>query len=177
MIVSAMLSVERVFYTCAMAVSMMTSTPSRHEHSLQRRQRRLMSDLGDHFTYLNVFKKFLSHGQSREWCEDHGVHFRSLRTALSIYEQLKEVLSKNRVTVGPPAEDVLAALQEVLVQGCTLNLARRCANDYYRTLIDIHENGGTRLGEVHPSSALAVLENYPPYLVFQEVGVGVGGEA
>lgn len=155
---------------------MMTSTPSRHEHSLQRRQRRLMSDLGDHFTYLNVFKKFLSHGQSREWCEDHGVHFRSLRTALSIYEQLKEVLSKNRVTVGPPAEDVLAALQEVLVQGCTLNLARRCANDYYRTLIDIHENGGTRLGEVHPSSALAVLENYPPYLVFQEVGVGVGGE-
>lgn len=104
------------------------------------------------------------------------MHFRSLRTALSIYEQLKEVLSKNRVTVGPPAEDVLAALQEVLVQGCTLNLARRCANDYYRTLIDIHENGGTRLGEVHPSSALAVLENYPPYLVFQEVGVGVGGE-
>lgn len=177
MIISAMLSVERVFYTYCCPAGMSGRTPSRHEHSLQRRQRRLMSDLGDHFTYLNVFKKFVSHGQSREWCEDHGVHFRSLRTAVSIYEQLKEVLSKNHIDVGPLQEDVLASLQEVLVKGCTLNLARRCANDYYRTLIDIHESGSTRLGEVHPSSALAVLENYPSYVVFQEVAGVVRGKS
>ena len=128
-----------------------------------------MSELGDHFTYLNVFKKFVSHHQDRRWCEDHGVHFRSLRTACSIYDQLKDILRKGRKNEAKQAEDVLGALQQVLVHGCSLNLARRCANDCYRTLIDIHENGGTRIGELHPSSSLVVLDNYPTYIVFQEV--------
>lgn len=71
---------------------------------------------------------------------------------------------------GTAATDVILALQECLCEGCVLTLARRCANDCYRTLIDLHESGGTRIGEIHPSSALVVTSHYPRYIVYQEVG-------
>ena len=35
--------------------------------------------------------------------------------------------------------------------------------------MDIHENGGTRIGDLHPSSALVLLNQYPRYIVYQEV--------
>ena len=100
--------------------------------------------------------KFLSHQQSRSWCEENGVHFRSLRMAVNINNQLQEILRQSKLEMAPPATDVILALQECLCEGCVLTLARRCANDCYRTLIDLHESGGTRIGEIHPSSALVV---------------------
>lgn len=183
MIISAMLSIERVFYSYPLLPFFyrLSSSELRSERGkrLQRRQQRFVSDLGDHFTYLNVyvlafnltpsFMKFRNHDEDRHWCEDNGLHYRSLRTAVSIYKQLRDILVKNHTDLQHRADDMLSAIQSVIARGCCLNLARRCANDCYRTLIDIHENGGTRIGEIHPSSALVTSDNLPRYIVFQEV--------
>lgn len=154
---------------------------SRHGQHILKRQHRFVSDLGDQFTFLNVyarkqwvkrrFMKFLSHQQSRSWCEENGVHFRSLRMAVNIDNQLQEILRQSKLEMASSASDVIAALQECLCEGCVLTLARRCANDCYRTLIDLHESGGTRIGEIHPSSALVVTSHFPRYIVYQEVRV------
>lgn len=113
--------------------------------------------------------KYRNHGEDRYWCEENGIHYRSMRTAMSIYKQLKEILLKNHYDLNKKATSILDALQSVIAKGCCLNIARRCANDCYRTLVDIHENGGTRIGDLHPSSALVLSNQYPRYIVYQEV--------
>lgn len=65
--------------------------------------------------------------------------------------------------------DTLTSLQYALCEGCVLSLARRCSNHYYRTLIDLHDNGGTRIGELHPSCSVVIRNNYPRYIVYGEV--------
>ena len=113
--------------------------------------------------------KFKTRSQDRRWCEDHGLHFQSLRTALSIERQLREALRAGGMDIEKRAADVIAALQKVLVEGSSLTLARRVRNELYRTLIDVYENGGTRIGEIHPSSSLVWNDNFPQYIVYQEL--------
>lgn len=113
--------------------------------------------------------KFLSHDQSRTWCEDNGVHYRSLRTAVSICKQLEDTIAHSDLPHNRTAEDPITALQISITEGCVLTLARRCANNCYRTLVDLHDGGGTRIGELHPSSSLVMSDHYPHYIVFQEV--------
>ena len=113
--------------------------------------------------------KFKTRSHGRAWCDDHGVHYQSMRTALSIYRQLGDALRAGGMDVEKRAGDVIAALQKVLVEGSSLTLARKCRNDVYRTLIDVFENEGTRIGEIHPSSSLVWNDNYPQYIVYQEL--------
>lgn len=115
------------------------------------------------------YMKYHKHHEDRHWCEDNGIHYRSLRTASNIYSQLKEILNKNRCDFNKRSDNILEALQRVIAKGCCLNIARRCANNCYRTLVDVHENGGTRIGDIHPSSSLVISEHYPHYIVYQEV--------
>ena len=129
--------------------------------------------------------KFVSHEESRSWCEENGVHYRSLRMAVNINRQLEEVLEKSlkssvklcenssssaQRSLSQHPADTLTSLQYALCEGCVLSLARRCSNNYYRTLIDLHDSGGTRIGELHPSCSLVTSNNYPRYVVYQEVG-------
>ena len=59
MIISAMLSVERVFYSfdSSPLIHRLSSNDLHHDRGkrLQRKQQRFVSELGDHFTYLNVY--------------------------------------------------------------------------------------------------------------------------
>ena len=59
MIISAMLSVERVFYSYSMPPLFyrLSSNDLHHDRGkrLLRKQQRFTSELGDHFTYLNVY--------------------------------------------------------------------------------------------------------------------------
>lgn len=129
--------------------------------------------------------KFVKHEESRSWCEENGIHYRSLRMAVNINRQLQEILKtfKSGVTFsgeegGMKREnennqeshvDTLTSLQYALCDGCVLSLARKCSNHYYRTLIDVHDTGGTRIGELHPSCSLVTANNYPRYIVYGEV--------
>ena len=115
------------------------------------------------------YMKFISHNQSKSWCEENGIHYRSLRTAVSICQQLESALQSIHLPKDLIADDVITELQTCIAEGCVLFLARRCANNCYRTLVDLHERGGTRIGELHPSSALVSSDHYPQYIVYQEV--------
>ena len=64
--------------------------------------------------------------------------------------------------------DTLTSLQYALCEGCVLSLARRCSNHYYRTLIDLHDNGGTRIEELHPSCSLVITNNYHDTLCMEK---------
>ena len=122
-----------------------------------------------YFSYSSSFMQYRNHGEDRHWCEENGIYYRSMRTAMNIYKQLKEILLKNHYDINKKATSILDSLQSVIAKGCCLNIARRCANDCYRTLVDIHENGGTRIGDLHPSSSLVLSNQYPRYIVYQEV--------
>lgn len=89
--------------------------------------------------------------------------------AVSIYRQLQSILSASQTESQKRADNVIRALQKTLVEGSSLTLARKCSNDCYRTLIDVHQAGGTRIGEIHPSSSLVSTGNFPRYMVFQEL--------
>lgn len=113
--------------------------------------------------------KFKSRSQDRSWCADHGLHYLSLRTALSIDRQLRDTLRANGMNLDKRAENVITALQKVFAEGSSLTLARKCRNELYRTLVDVYENEGTRIGEIHPSSSLVWNDSYPQYIVYQEL--------
>lgn len=44
------------------------------------------------------YMKFVNHEENRSWCEENGVHYRSLRMAVNINGQLQEILEKSLKT-------------------------------------------------------------------------------
>lgn len=49
---------------------------------------------GDHFTYIKIFNEFIKHNKSPEWCKENGIHYRSLRMACHIRDQLESEIIK-----------------------------------------------------------------------------------
>ena len=65
MIICAMLSVERIFYSLLLSLTFFIYSLSSYElhtdkgRKIQRHQQRFISELGDQFTYLNVYEFIL----------------------------------------------------------------------------------------------------------------------
>jgi HrpA-like RNA helicase len=54
---------------------------------------------GDHLTLYRIFKSFveLDREEAKDWCRDHFLHYRTLRSAKEIRRQLIDILKTNRL--------------------------------------------------------------------------------
>ena len=56
--------------------------------------RAVCSQTGDHFTLVHIWNAFEASGFSAAWARDNYLHFRALKMARNIYQQLEELMGK-----------------------------------------------------------------------------------
>ncbi|KAK8803292.1 hypothetical protein WA158_000986 [Blastocystis sp. Blastoise] len=165
--IAAMLSVENIYYS-------VSNNEIRTMKGLETRQTQIksMNYRGDQITLLNVFNNYMKNGRSREWCEENYVHQRALEQTYNIYKQIKEIMQTTDISIQPsslPLNTLYDNISTALCKGYMFNIGKRLMNGMYRTVVDLHEGGGTRIGLLHPSSALSFLGQTPEYIVFNEI--------
>ncbi|KAJ3046935.1 DEAH-box ATP-dependent RNA helicase prp22 [Rhizophlyctis rosea] len=84
--IAAMLSVEEIF----------TSPRSeKKKQAAEEARRQFDSEYGDHFVLLNVYETWEREGGGdKEWCFENFVHFRAVKTARSVRQQLVVLVEK-----------------------------------------------------------------------------------
>ena len=156
----AMLSVESIFVR--------PSNKKEAEHAL-RVHKELAAAAGgtsDFATLLGIYQLSTESGNLRQWCREHCVHMRGIKTAQSIREQLSSILARQRVDVDRDISSPLGQrVRQALCYGLFCNTARVSPNRRsFRTM-----DGHCTSAYIHPGSALFGSEDSLDWIVYFEL--------
>lgn len=132
----SMLSVQGVFYR-----------PKDKQQDADNKKVRFHHPYGDHLTLLNVYNHWQLAHCTEEFCTSNYLHYRQLRRARDVKNQLHTIFKKLRLPIvschGDP--DII---RKTLVSGFFMNASKRDSQVGYKTI-----SGGTTV-TIHPSSSL-----------------------
>ena len=157
----AMLSVENVFIR----------PTSRHQSEEAIEAHRVLEDAGgktnDFATLLATYKLATESGNQKRWCHKHYVHWRAIKTAQSIVQQLYTIV--NRQSIEPDKESLSLSLSERLRQALCYGLFSNAARlapgrRSFRTM-----DGHGTIAYIHPSSVLFGNEESLDWVIYQEI--------
>ncbi|XP_003227326.2 probable ATP-dependent RNA helicase DHX40 isoform X1 [Anolis carolinensis] len=160
--IAAMLSVEKVFIR--------PGDPERQTEA-ELRHRELTSQVGgcnDFATLLNIFQQCKSSKSPSAWCRDNWIHWRAVKLAFSVEEQLREITNKLKQRPDFPREHFDGSRNEILRRclcaGYFANVARRSVGKSFCTM-----DGHGSTVYIHPSSALHNQEAQLEWILFHDV--------
>ncbi|XP_054857708.1 probable ATP-dependent RNA helicase DHX40 [Eublepharis macularius] len=160
--IAAMLSVEKVFIR--------PGDPQRREEAELRHQE-LSSQAGgcnDFATLLNIFEQCKASQSPSGWCQENWIHWRALKLAFNVEQQLQEIAGKLKQRPDFPKERFDGSRNEILRQclcaGYFANVARRSIGKSFCTM-----DGHGSTVYVHPSSALRDQEAQLEWIIFHDV--------
>ncbi|KAK6203594.1 P-loop containing nucleoside triphosphate hydrolase protein [Scheffersomyces amazonensis] len=142
----AMLSVQTIFYR-----------PKDKQNLADQRKARFHHSLGDHLTYLNVYRSWVLNKYSKDWCQDNFIQERSMRRAHEVRRQLLTIMKKYNQNIISCGSD-LDKVRRALCSGFFKNSSKRDPQEGYKTVSE-----GTPV-YLHPSSAL--FGKNPPYVLY-----------
>jgi ATP-dependent RNA helicase DHX8/PRP22 len=145
----ALLSVQGVFFR-----------PKDKQNLADEKKKRFLKAEGDHLTLLSVFENWKKNNFSANWCHDNFIHFRSMKRAQDIREQLIGQLSQAKLPVLSCRGDY-QRIQKALTSGFFEHAAKREPKEGYKTISDNHQVF------VHPSSA--IFQKTPEYVIYHEL--------
>ena len=156
----AMLSVENVFIKPGSKEQAEEAAQAHHS----------LSDAGggtsDFATLLAIYKLSAESASGRRWCSQNYVHWRAVRTAQSVHQQLAAILAKQQVPVKSDSGTPLSErLRKALCYGLFGHTARLAPGRRCFSTMDGH---GT-LAYIHPSSVLFGREPSLDWVVFHEL--------
>lgn len=161
----AMLTVENVFVKPG---SKKESERAIEVHAQLAREGGGSSDFS---TLLAIYQLATEGGSVREWCNDNCVHWRAIKTAQSVCEQLGAILDKQDVRVGEEDEKIVSSdsmsqrARQTLCYGLFGNVARTVpGRRSYRTM-----DGRGTVAYIHPSSVLFGAESAPEWVIYHEL--------
>lgn len=148
--------------------------------------------LGDHFTYLAVYRAWEASGFSDAWAKDEFLRVRALRTARSVRAQLLGEFRKasgggggrRRGGGGDDAELTSCGrdfdkVRKAVCAGYFMNAGQRCSKEWvYRSLAvgalqddsgDDARQSGLTLMYLHPTSSLVHAPEPPEHVVYTEL--------
>lgn len=147
--------------------------------------------LGDHFTYLAVYRAWEANGYSDAWAKEEFLRVRALRTARSVRAQLlgevKKAAGRDRGAEGRGAGrgvDVtscgrdLDKARKAFCAGYFMNAGQRCSKEWvYRSLaVGALQKDGSGAGQsgltlmyLHPTCALVHAPEPPEHVVYTEL--------
>jgi pre-mRNA-splicing factor ATP-dependent RNA helicase DHX15/PRP43 len=111
---------------------------------------------GDHLTLLNAYYAYKQNGESKEWCYDNYINYRSIQSADNVREQLSRILVKLHV---PIVSGDYNNIRKCLTNGLFMQVAHLQKQGHYLTVKD------QQVVAIHPSS---VLDNKPAFILFQD---------
>ncbi|KAK8805481.1 hypothetical protein WA158_002137 [Blastocystis sp. Blastoise] len=152
LVIVAMLSVPSIFFR----------PKDREEESDQAREQFMVPE-SDHLSYLNVYLQWKKSGYSKNWCDDHFIHFKSMMKAREVRAQLLEfmkILKMPHVSCGSNWDIV----RKTICSAYFFNAAQLKGISEYINMLN-----GTPCN-LHPSSALYGLGYVPDYLWLAEMG-------
>ncbi|KAI6658079.1 Pre-mRNA-splicing factor ATP-dependent RNA helicase PRP1 [Oopsacas minuta] len=84
---------------------------------------------GDHLTYINVYKHFISNGCREDWCFDKFLNFKILNEARKTYEQLEQIMIELRL-INPqshsfPSKPEDSQILKAILSGYICHLAQK----------------------------------------------------
>lgn len=147
--------------------------------------------LGDHFTYLAVYRAWEANGYSDAWAKDEFLRVRALRTARSVRAQLLGEVRKasghrrerGSGGVGKGLEITSCGrnfdkVRKAVCAGYFMNGGQRCSKEWvYRSLaVEALQEEGTGTGQsgltlmyLHPTSSLVHAPEPPEHVVYTEL--------
>lgn len=124
----------------------------------------------DFSTLLGIYQTATEgHNLQRKWCKDNFIHWRAIKTAQSIHQQLETILSRQRISLEVDSQVQSASLSERVRQslcyGLFGNVARISAGRRsFRTM-----DGHSTAAYLHPSSVLFGCEKVLDWVVYFEL--------
>ncbi|KAL7986944.1 hypothetical protein Chor_005863, partial [Crotalus horridus] len=145
--IAAMLSVEKVFIH--------PGGPQKQKEA-ERRHQSLSLQMGGHndfTTLLNIFEQCKASESPSVWCQENWVHWRAVKLAFSVEQQLREIVNRLKQLPDFLKEDFDGSRNEILRRclctGYFASVARRSAGKSFRTM-----DGHGSVAYIHPSSAV-----------------------
>ncbi|KAG2442561.1 hypothetical protein HXX76_002647 [Chlamydomonas incerta] len=117
---------------------------------------------GDHLTMLNVFHAWKSHNEDSNWCYEHFLNFRSLKSADSVRTQLGRICTRmNLKLVSTPFEskEYYTNIRKAVTAGFFMQVAHLQRQGQYMTVKD------NQVVHLHPSTCL---DHKPEWVLYQE---------
>lgn len=117
---------------------------------------------GDHLSLLNAYHAYKQSGESKEWCYDNFINYRSMQSADNVREQLSRIMKKLSLPLNSTdfnSMDYYVNIRKCLVAGIFMQVAHLQKQGHYLTVKD------QQVVSIHPSS---VLDVKPPWVTFQE---------
>ena len=159
----AMLSVENVF------VRPSTKRESEAAIAAHREVAQEGGNTSDFSTLLAIYKLATTAKCSlRKWCRDNFVHWRAIKTAMSVHQQLESILLRLQLTQDPTDDTsapVSQRVRESLCYGLFCNVARVSPSGRnFRTM-----DGHSTVAYIHPSSVLFNFEKSLDWVLYMEL--------
>lgn len=140
--------------------------PKGREKVAHQHHSRFLSNESDHLTLLHVFSQYLEHGRSRQWTQDHYLHWSTLVRAYDVHVQLLERLRKAGLPVISCGASGTDKVRYCLARAFALQAAQRSEQRWteYRPLLNV----GVTCA-VHPSSAVHARREMPPFIIYNDL--------
>ena len=163
----AMLSVESVY------VRPSSEKEAERAAEVHRQLAQMGGGSSDFSTLFTVYQLACESGSPQRWCREHFVHWRAIKTAQSILQQLQSLLDRQQSDGGPSEEEEAKILSLPLSQrlrqalcyglfGCVARLAP--GKRSFRTM-----DGHSTMCYIHPGSVLFGREESLDWVIFYEL--------
>nr|XP_054762833.1 probable ATP-dependent RNA helicase DHX40 [Lytechinus pictus] len=161
--IASMLSVENVFIRPG------DSDQQAEAHKAHQKLADKAGGSNDFTTLLAVFQKCSESESPSRWCRKHSIHWRGVKTAMSVHKQLETILHQQMKNPDFPEEDNSGStsdrLRRALCSGFFGKVARKATTGRgYRTM----EGHGIGVF-LHPSSCLFGRDDELDWVIYNEV--------
>ncbi|KAI4905188.1 hypothetical protein NFI96_013904 [Prochilodus magdalenae] len=160
--VAAMLSVENIFIR--------PGHPEKQKEAeiIHKELAASAGSSNDFLILLCIFEKCKASENPSLWCKDHWIHWRAVKSALSVETQLREILLRLKQQKDFPQETFNGSSSELLRHclclGYFTNVARRSMGKAFCTM-----DGHGSTVHIHPSSSLFGKEAQLDWIIFHDV--------
>lgn len=147
----SMLSVPSVFYR-----------PKERQEESDAAREKFFDPASDHLTLLNVYQQWSANGRRDNWCVQHFLHPKALRRAEEIRNQLKDIMSMQKMALVSSGYDT-EIIRQCICSGYYHQAAKRKGLGEYvnlRTSVSV---------QLHPTSALYNSGDPPDYVIYHEL--------
>mmetsp|Transcript_68078 Transcript_68078/g.215385 ORF Transcript_68078/g.215385 Transcript_68078/m.215385 type:complete len:701 (-) Transcript_68078:54-2156(-) len=117
---------------------------------------------GDHLTLLNVYHAFKQNGEKPDWCYDHFINFRAMKSADNVRGQLVRLcqrMSVAMVSTDFNSREYYLNIRKAIVSGYFMQVAHLERTGHYLTVKD------NQMVHLHPSTCL---DHKPEWVCYNE---------
>ena len=117
---------------------------------------------GDHLTALNVFHAFKANGESKDWCYQNFIQYRSMKSANDVRNQLSRTMERHglpKTSTEFTSRDYYTNIRKALCCGYFMQAAHHERSGHYLTVKD------NQIVQLHPSKSL---DHKPEWVLYEE---------